>query len=1242
MARPTQPTGITTEASGNQITVKWLQNPEPDIKGYNIYNSTTSGGGTSGYVKLNNDLITIYSEIDDIVSNTTKTVQTVGGVRTTTIVEDIRQVLAYTYTHIDLFESKPQYYVITAVNNNNEESLYSIEIFDTPLILTTNLVTLPIRSASDVALTMIDRIFARHPDIDVKPGTMTRDIHIDPHAYEFGYAYVYVDFLSRSQSFLTLLQIDDPNNTGTSIAVSGSTYKQQLKIATFSATDKDVQNIIDLAFDKLAGNVNVFRGSATSSIDEVVFYTTIRPLATITVPVGTIVSTSATSATVALNFETTIEAQMLISSIDSYFNDATQRYELTVSVQSVDVGEQTNVSAGTIINSTISELQVTNIKPAHGGQDEESNRHLADRAILAFTDLDVGTKDGYLRTVISIQYVDDVLVVDAGHPLMMRDMDYVRKMHVFGKVDIYFEGDVEVTYTETFGFLFNGNYRELAHIVDASDMRVLVVNPDVTTSNPVYLVQEIIKMPQSKYDLTGNFTLYKGVPELSKSEYTLDLVSGAIVFNEALHAGNSISAVYEYKVSVTNEVVLASAVGGEIYVDLTSHPVDLFSESIYLYRTCNFVANPLDDVITTAHIFVSHTGDVVQVSSTNLLPTPLVVSQDYYVINISNTELKLARSYSDAIADIAIHIIDSGVGILAIMPSSTIKLVRNVDYTITYGDFAVSARVNFNLMTSFPTGLLPNDAISASYKYVANSGYESVVGSAYEGQTTANLAHGSVVEAFIIEPDGLTININERNAINHSIGMLPTDTIRITYKFRKASDVVLTNQPVDEIVSVTTQESTLLIVNTQYIFNKADDILLKGNSIYAMRSIRMIYDSASQLPQGRLFKNEDVINLVGIEAKPLSKKGVDINTITVTNSSAILTLSSSTVAIAIGLRTFSVDVGLPLYVGQLIAVVYDANNKMQGAINSYNSVTGQLIVNVVSIVGSGTHSSWSIICLVYNKDIDYVLTEPQTPFGYMTIQRTSASTIIDGQYVNVDYEYGEQITVTYNVNSLIKTIQTKIDEKRHVTADVLVKSANRFDVDLEFTAKLIKNANAPMTKDQLSTSLYAIFDQKKLGNRINQSDVIRIIDENTNVDYVILPLTRMAVSDGTHIAYESLPKTTVWAVYHTDVVTAYVSPTHVLRYKTLGNASDSTVFWRVSQNDMELQMVDTVAEVSQGAGRAHISNNGTIYLSTFVNDDPSSYLITAAYNVYGETGANDIVTTDLDYLNLKSLIIHTI
>lgn len=1165
MARPSQPTGLTTEASANAIVVRWIANPESDIKGYNVYNSTTSGGGVSGYVKLNNELVSTYEKIQDVVIDSSTNVTIAGTQKTTTIVEEIEQQHIFAYTHIDLLEDVTQYYVITAVNNTNEESLYSVEIFDEPMILSTTVVNFPVRTSEDVGKSMINRVLDRQPNVDIKPGTMTRDLHIDPHAAEFESLYIYIDFLQRSTSFITLIAFDDPNYSGTSVTVSESTYKQQLKTAMQLTDDQDVQDVIDLAYDKLTNNFNVFRLQASSSIGEVVFYTTSKPLATITVAKGTIVSTTATSVTPAINFATQAEVSMIITSIDQYYNDALQRYEVVAPVQAIDAGKITNVSTNSIINSTFSQFQVTNVKPTENGQDRESNTHLAQRAMLAFTSVDTGTKNGYLKTVIGSQYIDDVLIVDAGHVLMQRDFDEVREKHVYGKVDIYIKGSTNSSFSETFGFLFNGAYRETASIIDVSKMRIGVTNPEVTVNYPLYLIQEIINVTKAvSYDLTGNYTLYKNAATLSKSNYTLDLSTGNIVLEDALITGDSLTGDYQYKIDVLDEVTLAAAGGGEISVTLNipltlGKKVALFTEVIYLIRTNVVSVDQFNDTITILPQHVYKTGDIVRISSTGSMPGPLISGVDYYVICVSNTVIKLASSLDRANDNVAIDILNSGVGSITISPSTAITLVRDTDYTIDYATGQV-----FFLFSSFPTGLFASDSIKSDYEYIENVVGEIIIASAVGGETTAALINNNIVEAYLIEPSGIIVVINTDNVINSLIGLAITDLIRITYKYRKANEIVLSNQPVDSIVSVTTSTGVILTENVHYKFNKADDLLLDGNSIRATRSITLLYDEASNLPTGELLSTNDNVSLVALEYSYLSKKGIDENTIVVTDLTGTIT---------------------------------------------------------------------------YVLFADYVVV-PGTPLTQTLIARSSTTTIGNGQTVIVSYNYGEPITVVYLTNLLVKTVQNKVDIMRHITADVLVKQANKIDIELEFTVKLFSGANAPVVKDQISTNLYSFISQKKLGSRVSQSDIISIIDNNDGVDYIILPLTKMIVADNTHIAYELLVDA-VWTVHQVSTVTIYKAE-NTLNYSTAGSNSDSSLFWRISEDDIELQLVSSITDVGLGAGRALIDSDGTIYMSTRFDDNPSGHEMTVAYNVSGETGAKDIIVTDLDYMNLKSLVIYTI
>jgi GH35 family endo-1,4-beta-xylanase len=91
---PAAPTGLAATAGNQTISLDWNDNTEPDLAGYNVYRSMTSG---SGYSKLNVSLVSTSDYIDNTVTN---------GI--------------------------PYYYVVTAVDSNDHESGYSSEDTATP------------------------------------------------------------------------------------------------------------------------------------------------------------------------------------------------------------------------------------------------------------------------------------------------------------------------------------------------------------------------------------------------------------------------------------------------------------------------------------------------------------------------------------------------------------------------------------------------------------------------------------------------------------------------------------------------------------------------------------------------------------------------------------------------------------------------------------------------------------------------------------------------------------------------------------------------------------------------------------------------------------------------------------------------------------------------------------------------------------------------------------------------------
>jgi subtilisin family serine protease len=91
---PGAPTGLAASGGNAQVTLAWNANTEPDLAGYNVYRSTTSGGP---YAKINGALVGTNAYLDTGVTNGT-----------------------------------PYYYVVTAVDTAAQESGYSNQASATP------------------------------------------------------------------------------------------------------------------------------------------------------------------------------------------------------------------------------------------------------------------------------------------------------------------------------------------------------------------------------------------------------------------------------------------------------------------------------------------------------------------------------------------------------------------------------------------------------------------------------------------------------------------------------------------------------------------------------------------------------------------------------------------------------------------------------------------------------------------------------------------------------------------------------------------------------------------------------------------------------------------------------------------------------------------------------------------------------------------------------------------------------
>jgi hypothetical protein len=92
----------------------------------------------------------------------------------------------------------------------------------------------------------------------------------------------------------------------------------------------------------------------------------------------------------------------------------------------------------------------------------------------------------------------------------------------------------------------------------------------------------------------------------------------------------------------------------------------------------------------------------------------------------------------------------------------------------------------------------------------------------------------------------------------------------------------------------------------------------------------------------------------------LSNGQPHVNTVMFINDADYSTDSTTTLSIAIAVISLSIGTGLSYSNGQTVLVAHDGSNFMTGTVQSYDSGTGALVVNVTGFEGSGNYSTWSV------------------------------------------------------------------------------------------------------------------------------------------------------------------------------------------------------------------------------------------------------------------------------------------
>lgn len=394
-----------------------------------------------------------------------------------------------------------------------------------------------IKSVNEIVLNMIDFLKVALPDLDVKPGTVARDLFADLPASQISLLYDELGKISNLQS-LRLVAASDLDKLAQNF---GSTRRAAVKSS----------GVALLTFSSIPAIVAVNSGSLITASNG----------STFTVQNGLSIDPANANfyKSIAVKFQN-----------DLSFLNITDQYAVEVSVQATTPGISGNVSKYALNKTTIPGVSnVTNVFPFTGGGDQENDATFRNRVLAIFSGSNIGTALGYRNLALSDSAVLDAIVIEPGDPLMTRDGTQVSEEPdgtlivisegTGGKIDIVILGSRLTQFIDTFIYRDKSNNNDptdskndfiLGQIADDDGKTITQKRIDdiKNATLPAQPVDEILEVTGSRSGtnfipksvdiygrISGNFELLKDTGNYGGSPWGFDKihwVSNKISFNE--------------------------------------------------------------------------------------------------------------------------------------------------------------------------------------------------------------------------------------------------------------------------------------------------------------------------------------------------------------------------------------------------------------------------------------------------------------------------------------------------------------------------------------------------------------------------------------------------------------------------------------------------------------------------------------------------------------------------------------
>jgi hypothetical protein len=293
------------------------------------------------------------------------------------------------------------------------------------------------------------------------------------------------------------------------------------------------------------------------------------------------------------------------------------------------------------------------------------------------------------------------------------------------------------------------------------------------------------------------------------------------------------------------------------------------------------------------------------------------------------------------------------------------------------------------------------------------------------------------------------------------------------------------------------------------------------------------------------------------------------------------------------------------------------------------------------------------------------------------IVRTTGSAIVTGETVVVDYLHDENFTVTYVINDLLQQLQQRVNVRRHVTADVLVKQAIQNSINVDTTVQLNQGASKDTVDPAIRTNVSIELNSKLIGQGMAQSDLINAIDSTTGVDFQVLPLARMGYADGSRKLRTTVLSSNLQMSSLAIGGNLVYLLTNALAFPTTDGGGLETEHKGVFQDDEALVLASALNVIGaapnqgyiigkNGASIAGFSDDATLISEGFTAaddivaerlrrtanhvvvslsgagippDNPDQHSYAASYVIRDDVGPHDITATQVEFVDLADLVL---